>query len=567
MRFDDDVFIGGHDGVLPVVMPPVYSRGGGLDQPVRGVRHRARRPDRAASKPAFGGCYEGRSRRGVFSRKVRRNPRDTSAALPCGRGPGRRGYLNPNWRETLRPLTGGRPVDVIFDAVGGDISPVAFRTLGWRGRHLVVGFAAGRLPSLQFNIALLKGASAPGIRTGACLISASADSRTCCVPTARSGGPPRTPARPGSRGRVRPPGRRLSRRAGSSRVRRPAERSRASVDPPAAIASVSVALIAGTSRRARTPGTVWRQPQRRNPGAEQRFADIDVAQPGDHRLVQQRRLDRRLLAASAASSTAAVNPSSSGSGPKPGQQAVRVLLRGLDQVDRAEAARIDKADAPAVVGLQLQVLVQGDVVRGRPAPAPCAPDMPRCSSTDQPLSSRIRMYLPRRRNLVTRAPVKRVHQTRGQRPAHVGPVGDGAHQRGGPPGASAGRASRFRLRGVPAWPGSGYTPPPMSDNPATTVGFRLPHRGPRRESRHGARCLRQRRNALRPDERPDVAGHPSGLEADLHQRPGAAAAAYAAGSGGRHRRHQLRLAAARRRAGAADRHQQLHAVASGATAR
>ena len=72
-------------------------------------------------------------------------------------------YTQEGWRETLRSLTGGRSIDVIFDAIGGEISPVAFRTLGWRGRHLVVGFAAGKIPALPFNIALLKGASLVGV--------------------------------------------------------------------------------------------------------------------------------------------------------------------------------------------------------------------------------------------------------------------------------------------------------------------------------------------------------------------------------------------------------------------
>ena len=58
-------------------------------------------------------------------------------------------YTDEKWREALKTLNNGRPVDVIFDAVGGDISPIAFRTLGWRGRHLVVGFAAGQIPSLH----------------------------------------------------------------------------------------------------------------------------------------------------------------------------------------------------------------------------------------------------------------------------------------------------------------------------------------------------------------------------------------------------------------------------------
>lgn len=72
-------------------------------------------------------------------------------------------YTREDWRETLKSLTGGRAIDVIFDGIGGEISPVAFRTLGWKGRHLVVGFAAGKIPALAFNIALLKGASLVGI--------------------------------------------------------------------------------------------------------------------------------------------------------------------------------------------------------------------------------------------------------------------------------------------------------------------------------------------------------------------------------------------------------------------
>jgi NADPH2:quinone reductase len=72
-------------------------------------------------------------------------------------------YTRDGWREELKSLTKGQAIDVIFDAIGGEVSPVAFRTLGWRGRHLVVGFAAGTIPSLPFNIALLKGASLVGV--------------------------------------------------------------------------------------------------------------------------------------------------------------------------------------------------------------------------------------------------------------------------------------------------------------------------------------------------------------------------------------------------------------------
>jgi NADPH:quinone reductase-like Zn-dependent oxidoreductase len=67
-------------------------------------------------------------------------------------------HIVEDWRKALTAMTDGKPMDVIFDAVGGDISPIAFRTLGWRGRHLVVGFAAGTIPALPMNIALLKGA-------------------------------------------------------------------------------------------------------------------------------------------------------------------------------------------------------------------------------------------------------------------------------------------------------------------------------------------------------------------------------------------------------------------------
>ncbi len=72
-------------------------------------------------------------------------------------------YTQPDWRDTLKGMTGGKGVDVIFDGVGGELSPLAFRALAWRGRHLVVGFAAGKIPALPFNIALLKGASLMGV--------------------------------------------------------------------------------------------------------------------------------------------------------------------------------------------------------------------------------------------------------------------------------------------------------------------------------------------------------------------------------------------------------------------
>ena len=67
-----------------------------------------------------------------------------------------------NWREQVREANGGRPVDVVFDPVGGEVTDPAFRCLGWGGRHLVVGFTAG-MTALRTNLALIKGASLIGV--------------------------------------------------------------------------------------------------------------------------------------------------------------------------------------------------------------------------------------------------------------------------------------------------------------------------------------------------------------------------------------------------------------------
>lgn len=57
-------------------------------------------------------------------------------------------------------------VDMVYDPVGGDMTESAFRSLAWKGRHLVIGFAAGPIPSLPVNLALLKGASLVGVFWG-----------------------------------------------------------------------------------------------------------------------------------------------------------------------------------------------------------------------------------------------------------------------------------------------------------------------------------------------------------------------------------------------------------------
>jgi NADPH:quinone reductase len=75
-------------------------------------------------------------------------------------------YATQNLREELKALTDGKGPDVIYDPVGGDLSEAAFRSIAWRGRHLVVGFAQGQIPSLPLNLALLKGASLVGVFWG-----------------------------------------------------------------------------------------------------------------------------------------------------------------------------------------------------------------------------------------------------------------------------------------------------------------------------------------------------------------------------------------------------------------
>jgi len=72
-------------------------------------------------------------------------------------------YTRSDWRDELKTLTGGHGADVIFDPVGGDLAVQAFRSIAWRGRHLVIGFASGTIPALPFNLPLLKGGALLGV--------------------------------------------------------------------------------------------------------------------------------------------------------------------------------------------------------------------------------------------------------------------------------------------------------------------------------------------------------------------------------------------------------------------
>ena len=73
-------------------------------------------------------------------------------------------YTQPDWREAVKALTGGRGVDVVYDPVGGDAFDEAVRAIGWMGRYLVIGFTAGRIPTLKVNMPLVKGYDVLGVR-------------------------------------------------------------------------------------------------------------------------------------------------------------------------------------------------------------------------------------------------------------------------------------------------------------------------------------------------------------------------------------------------------------------
>ena len=74
--------------------------------------------------------------------------------------------LAEDLRERVMRITDGRGVDVVMDAVGGDVFDASLRCLGWGGRLLVVGFVAGRIPEVKANYILIKNLSIIGVRAG-----------------------------------------------------------------------------------------------------------------------------------------------------------------------------------------------------------------------------------------------------------------------------------------------------------------------------------------------------------------------------------------------------------------
>jgi NADPH2:quinone reductase len=75
-------------------------------------------------------------------------------------------YSREDLRTRLKDIVGAKGLDVVYDPVGGPYTEPALRSVGWEGRYLVIGFAAGDIPRIPINLLLLKGSSIVGVFWG-----------------------------------------------------------------------------------------------------------------------------------------------------------------------------------------------------------------------------------------------------------------------------------------------------------------------------------------------------------------------------------------------------------------
>jgi NADPH:quinone reductase len=75
-------------------------------------------------------------------------------------------YATEDLRARLKEITGGKGVDVVYDPVGGALTEAALRSLAWKGKLLVIGFASGEIPKPPLNLTLLKGCDIRGVYWG-----------------------------------------------------------------------------------------------------------------------------------------------------------------------------------------------------------------------------------------------------------------------------------------------------------------------------------------------------------------------------------------------------------------
>lgn len=76
-------------------------------------------------------------------------------------------YSRESIRDKVKEFTDGRGADVVYDPVGGDAFDQALRAVNWEARMLVIGFAAGRIPTVATNLILVKNISVIGVVWGA----------------------------------------------------------------------------------------------------------------------------------------------------------------------------------------------------------------------------------------------------------------------------------------------------------------------------------------------------------------------------------------------------------------
>ncbi|MGB8434997.1 MAG: NADPH:quinone oxidoreductase family protein [Burkholderiales bacterium] len=76
-------------------------------------------------------------------------------------------YESEDLRDALKRIRGKAGVNVVFDPVGGRFAEPAVRSLGWRGRYLVIGFTGGEIPKIPLNLALLSERTIVGVYWGA----------------------------------------------------------------------------------------------------------------------------------------------------------------------------------------------------------------------------------------------------------------------------------------------------------------------------------------------------------------------------------------------------------------
>lgn len=75
-------------------------------------------------------------------------------------------YEKEDLKNSIKDLTEGKGVDVVYDPVGGKFTEPSLRGMAWKGRYLIVGFANGEIPQIPMNLPLLKGCSIMGVFWG-----------------------------------------------------------------------------------------------------------------------------------------------------------------------------------------------------------------------------------------------------------------------------------------------------------------------------------------------------------------------------------------------------------------